>query len=559
MIIPTTKLLATLVDRPRRSIALLIGSSVVAGLAEGAAILVVVRVAVDLAADRVSSDFVPLVSAPTGTGVALAIAAALALLTLCSHILIARETSSLSANVLRNGRRRALRAFALADWPTQAKQRLGALQETVSTLCLLSSGLASLIAAGTANLVMLTVFVALGFTINPIGMALVTVAGAAILVVIRPLSRGVRRAGRAFSAADAELAEDTSGFASSAMELRAFGVAEAATAELDDVVRDVAELQGTVRFRATFGTTLYRDIAVLLLVASVGVLSLLDQSAVGSASAIVVLLVRALASAHAVNAMFQNCNERGPTVALLFDRIQQLEDAEDPYGSETLGDVDSYEVRDVTYSYGDGIDVLSGLSMRIERGERVGISGPSGSGKTTLIQLLLRLRRPTSGTILVNGKPYDDYTNASWTRGVAYVPQEPTLFEGSIADNIAFHRDMDRSAIERAAELANVATEIRRLPAGFDTVLGPSGAGLSGGQKQRVAIARALVGSPQLLVLDEPSSALDPAAEGMLRQTIEGLGRHTSVVIVAHRDATLAVCDRIVELDGGRLVASGRA
>jgi ABC-type multidrug transport system fused ATPase/permease subunit len=197
---------------------------------------------------------------------------------------------------------------------------------------------------------------------------------------------------------------------------------------------------------------------------------------------------------------------------------------------------------------------VAGITLTIDAGEIVGVVGPSGAGKSTLVQLLLRLRVPSRGTITVSGIPYEDIEPSSWHRLVALVPQDPKLFGGSVHDNIAFHRPgITRERVEQAAAAAHVAHDVRELPEGFDTMLGPRGTGLSGGQKQRVAIARALVGEPQLVVLDEPTSALDTRSEQLLLQTIEELEGRVTMVIVAHRLTTLARCDRLLAMNHGHL------
>jgi ABC-type multidrug transport system fused ATPase/permease subunit len=174
------------------------------------------------------------------------------------------------------------------------------------------------------------------------------------------------------------------------------------------------------------------------------------------------------------------------------------------------------------------------------------------------VQLLLRLRRPTTGQITVDGRPYEEFDPGAWARRVALVPQEPRLFAGTVAENIAFHRSsFDRDAVVRAAEQAHVAGEIQRLDGGFDAELGPRGEGLSGGQRQRLAIARALLGEPQLLVLDEPTSALDVHSERLLQQTIAELRGRVTIVIVAHRLTTIESCDRLLILEGGRTASLG--
>lgn len=539
----------------RRSLAVLVAGSVVAGFTEGAAILVVVRVAVELASVEVSSSFVPFITASISPRVALAIATGFALVTLFAHVLVARQSADLAARVLENTRERALTAFTRASWTVQSSQRLGALQETVGRLAAVVSDFTQIFAMGIANLIMLVMFLLLALTVNPLGMIGVIIAGGLLFVCILPIARGTRRAGTAYADATASFNEDLANFGSGAMEVRAFGVGEAARGALVATSSAVAAKGRAVKFMGALGTSLYRDVAVLLLVGSVAVLTLLDQSALGSVSAVVVLVVRALASAHAVNAMVHSINEQGPSGDLLASRIAELEAGAEPSGSRQLSDIGEIEFRHVSYRYPSGNEALHDLSFTIGRGEVVGVFGASGGGKSTLLQVLLRLRRPTSGAVLLDGVDYGAFADHALARAVAFVPQEPTLFEGTIAENIAFFRPLDRATIEQVAVEANVADEISALPAGFDTSLGPGGSGLSGGQKQRVAIARALAGRPDLLVLDEPSSALDPYSEQQLTAAISRLRGETTVIVVAHRESTLRACTRLVEITAGRVTA----
>lgn len=213
---------------------------------------------------------------------------------------------------------------------------------------------------------------------------------------------------------------------------------------------------------------------------------------------------------------------------------------------------------EVSFSYADEAPALRNVSFGIEAGEHVAIVGPSGVGKSTLVHLLLGFARPVAGRILVNGESLAGLALADWRRAVAWVPQRAHLFAGTVAENIALGvRGVAFAAIAAAAEKAHADGFIARLPHGYDTPLGEEGAGLSGGEIQRIALARAFLRDAPLVILDEPTASLDAASEAAVIEAIETLARGRTVVSIAHRLHTVRRADRIVMLEGGRVVAQG--
>ena len=212
----------------------------------------------------------------------------------------------------------------------------------------------------------------------------------------------------------------------------------------------------------------------------------------------------------------------------------------------------------VGFRYGDGDPVLGGISLTIPKGKVVALVGPSGAGKTTLADLLPRFHDPTEGRILLDGVPLTRLKRRSLRALMGVVSQDTVLLNNTVFANIAYGSpDATRERVEAAAEAANAAGFIRQLPQGFDTVLGERGTRLSGGQRQRIAIARALLRDPPILILDEATSALDTESERLVQQAIDRLMQERTVLVIAHRLATVRDADEIVVLDEGRIVQRG--
>ena len=215
---------------------------------------------------------------------------------------------------------------------------------------------------------------------------------------------------------------------------------------------------------------------------------------------------------------------------------------------------------DVTFRYPTRLEIpaLEDFSLAVKPGELVAVVGPSGAGKSTLFQLAQRFYDPQHGRIMIDGVDLREADPADIRKRIAMVPQDTVIFAASARDNLRYGDwDATDEALWDAAEAANAAEFIRELPEGLDTYLGESGARLSGGQRQRLAIARALLRNAPLLLLDEATSALDAESERLVQQALERLMADRTTIVIAHRLATVRSANRIVVMDGGRIVEQG--
>lgn len=258
-----------------------------------------------------------------------------------------------------------------------------------------------------------------------------------------------------------------------------------------------------------------------------------------------------------VNEMIQRAIAAASRVFEVLDAPEEVTDAP---GAIALDTVQGHIRFDrVHFAYNPERPVLQDVSFEVLPGQRIGIVGPSGTGKTTILNLMLRLYDPQEGVIHLDGYDLRRLQQQAFRRHLALVTQEPFLFNDTVRHNILFGRlDATDEEIETAARLANAHDFIVDLPQGYDTLVGERGVKLSGGQKQRICIARAFLANPKVLLLDEATASVEPESEALIQAALERLMQGRTTVIVTHRLSLVRDCDRILVIDEGRVIETGK-
>jgi len=289
------------------------------------------------------------------------------------------------------------------------------------------------------------------------------------------------------------------------------------------------------------------------------------QAGVMSAGELVQFLIYAVLVAGATGALSEIWGEL-QRAAGATERLVELLHADDPVTDPQTprvlpqparGEI-SFENVEFFYPSRPETSALKGVSLTVRAGETVALVGPSGAGKSTILHMLMRFYDPQSGCITLDGIDLRDMARTDFRAAMALVPQDPVIFATSAYENIAFGRaGASRAEVEAAAEAAAAHDFISALPQGYDTYLGERGVMLSGGQKQRIAIARAILRDARVLLLDEATSALDAESERAVQRAVDRMAQGRTLIVVAHRLATVKRADRIVVFDGGKIVAVG--
>jgi ABC-type multidrug transport system fused ATPase/permease subunit len=464
--------------------------------------------------------------------------------------LSARIASGLAARTVQSLRENMVDSFFGADWTVQSQERLGNLQQLLSyNVEQIGLSITDLTNAFQSGLMLCTLILT-SFFINPLEALVIAIVLVSLVLVLQPISRRARSVTKGLATRNRNFATQATEFSRLAMEFRIFGVTDAAIEDLHQVNVTSSRTYRRSRFLNQLTPVLYQSLVLAFITTGFALLVSIHTSNLGSNVAILLLMLRSMlygSSFQATTLAVQAAQSYiEPVVdALLLFRGHEIKPAS-KRGAESYDIVLDH----LTYAYEGRAAVLHNLTLEIPSGSSVAVVGPSGSGKTTLSRLLLGLIVPDEGTIKIGGVAPSDLVTSNSLSPFSFVAQEPILMQGTIAENISFFRNIKQEAIEDAARSAHFHEDITRLPLAYDSLVGEGGGEISGGQRQRLAIARALAGDSQILVMDEPTSAIDNNSEALIRQTLRELNGRLTCFVISHRLTLVDDCDFLLILDG---------
>jgi ATP-binding cassette subfamily B protein len=539
---------------PNRRLIWLASSSFVSGMAQAGLLVIVSELAVSSVQGR---NHLTLHGLSLSLHDSILVCVALLFLFSAASMAAAFTSSSMSSAAVEAGRGKVIDSFFNASWGIQSAERLGHIQQLLTVNCENIGWVTLGISGGIQALLSVSALLIAAFVVNPIDTGVVLIVGILITSAMRPFLKWSGKASIRLSNDSQRMATQVTEYTRLTREFRLLGVQQAATDRLGERNHQAAISLRKSRLLGQTSPVVYQTFALGFVVIGIAILAGHTGSNLGTIGAVLLLSLRCLTYGSGLQSTSQNLRSYEAFLDGIEADIERYQASPLELNGAKVPERFDIKCDGVSFAYEAGTDVLRNISFYIPNGNILGVVGRSGSGKTTLSQLVLGMRRPSDGCVLVGDVPAASVAKGNGASPVALVPQEPILLQASIASNISFFREVSQEQIENASRAAHLHEDVVTMAQSYETLVGEGGGALSGGQRQRLAIARALVGSPRVLVLDEPTSALDGRSENLIRRTLSELRGRVTVIIISHRLATVEDCDLLLVLDEGQLADYG--
>src|SRR3989338_150846 len=450
-----------------------------------------------------------------------------------------------------------------ANWPYLSRQKIGHLETIIMTNVRQSARLLESIARHVGVVTELLIYLFVALTISKTVTLLTLVLGGFIFLVFKPLLYKVRNMSKETEGLNREVARHINESIGGMKIIKAMG-------SEDDFIRISSfyfdlyrKLLVRISIINNFMITFIQPISVVFISLVVAFAYYKTSYNIGALAAIIYLIQKMFAHIQSLQAFAQIVSNDVPYVqgvltykeqAVRYNERQEKNRSDIPFSFK-----DSLSFENVSFAYETGDTILKDISFIVPKCATVGLIGKSGSGKTTFFDLVLRLLKPDSGVIKIDGTNIQSIDISLWRSRIAYVPQDVFLLNDTIYNNIIFYdQNIKREEVEYATRLAHLEEFVRELKDGYNTIVGERGVRLSGGQRQRIAIARALARRPEILLLDEATSALDVESEAYVQEAIKELKGKMTILIIAHRLGTVSHSDTLVVIDDCHIIESGK-
>ena len=464
-----------------------------------------------------------------------------------------------NADFLSKESQSSMRSTLFSSWSFFLKQKFGTIHTSLIRDVQQTGALMGAIVQVIQSFSGCLMYLLVAISISPIITLYAVIGGALLLFVLRPFLYRIKKIGKETEGVEKQFSHFLSEHITGMKLIKASGSEKMAIDYGTSHIRVLRNLSIKQSLLNTVSTSFFQPAAILLVIILFLITYNTPEFNIISFSASLYLIQKIFVYLESGQNSIQSVGLLLPYARNLFILKRDLNtNRESSDGDKAFVFHKELTFKDVSFSYDGNKFVLNNINFSLRAGKAVGLIGPSGIGKTSIADLILRLFKPNTGSILLDNIPSESISLESWRQSIGYVPQDTFLINGTIEENIRFYNQkLKIEDIETAVKQANAHDFISKLPLGLKTNIGDRGVILSGGQKQRIALARALVTRPKILILDEATSALDHESEKMIQKTLIDLRGSTLVLVIAHKPSTIMWVDDLMVIGGGKIIEQG--